>query len=120
MSTWNDLRSVFGRAANGAIQKTGEFADVTAMRLKLKVLEGKRDDQYRVLGKLTYRQLKTGVSQAEKIAVAIESLDDIRGKIRRLTDEIDQLKAEREEKIDDTMDDLSEDMMDSTSEDEGE
>ena len=110
MSTWNDLRNVFGRAAIGAIQRTGEFADVTAMRLKLKVLEGKRDDQYRVLGKLTYRQLKTGVSQAEKIAVAIESLDDIRGKIRRLTDEIDQIKAERAEKTDDVMDDLPEDL----------
>ena len=66
--------------ANNAIKETGEAADLAALHIKLKALESKRDDEYEMLGRLTYRQLKTGVSQAERIAPVIENLDKIRSK----------------------------------------
>lgn len=95
MASWNEIRETVGRAADTALQKTGELADMTAMRVKLKLLEGKRDEQYKALGRLTYRQLKTGESQAEKIASVIEALDEIRIRIQVLKDDIERTKQER-------------------------
>ena len=95
MASWNEIRETVGRAANTAMQKTGEIADMTAMRVKLKMQEGKRDEQYKELGRLTYRQLKTGESQAEKIASVIQKLDEIRTKIEVLKDDIERAKQER-------------------------
>ena len=95
MKDWNELRNTMERMANNALRRTGELADMTAMGMKLKKLEGQRDEQYRVLGKLTYRQLKTGVSQAEKIADTIDALDEVRQRIRVLRDDMERVKAER-------------------------
>ncbi len=96
MADWKEIRAGMGRAANKAWKKTGELADTASMHIKLKTLEAKRNEQYELLGKLTYRQLKTGESQAERIAPIIEELDAVRDKIRVLASEIEKAKRERE------------------------
>ena len=68
------------------------------MHIKLKALESKRNSEYEVLGRLTYRQLKTGISQAERIAPVISNLDKIRGKIASVNTEIDEIKKARDER----------------------
>ena len=97
MANWKEIGNGAKRAANKAIQKTGEIADVASMHLRLKSLESKRDEQYELLGKLTYRQLKTGESQATRIAATIEKLDELRAKIRELGTQIEEEKAARKQ-----------------------
>lgn len=94
MADWKKIRTTVGHAATKAAKKTGEVADLTAMRLKLKLLQGKRDEQYKLLGKLTYRQIKSGESQAEKIAPVIEELDELAIKVQVLVNDIARAKAQ--------------------------
>ena len=100
MADWNNVRNGVGRAANKAIKKTGEVADVATIYVKIKMLEAKLDGYYTTLGKLTYKQLKTGESQAEKIKPIVDGIDSARDKVHvlaaRLDDEKQRRKAERE------------------------
>ena len=98
MATWELFKISAKRAANKAIKETGDAADLAALHIKLKALEAKRNDEYEMLGRLTYRQLKTGVSQAERIAPVIENIDKIRGKIKKVNGEIESTKLAREER----------------------
>ena len=98
MANWNELRTTAKKTANKAIQKTGELADIAGMHIRLKALEAKRDAQYKQLGKLTYRQMKTGEPLAGQIAPIIEKLDELRERIRLLVAEIEAEKAARKAK----------------------
>ena len=95
MADWKKIRKNVGTATNKAIEKTGELADMASMHVKLKTLEAKRKEQYAKLGKLTYRQLKSGESQAEKIAPVIEELDALQEKVFAVVADIERAKKER-------------------------
>ena len=97
MANWEQIKGNVKQAANKAIKTTGELADLASMHLKLKALEGKRDKRYTELGKLTYRQIKTGESLAERISQIIEDLDTIRERIREQNQLIDDTKKARAE-----------------------
>ncbi len=98
MADWEKIRKNLGDAAQKAKKKTGELVDDASMQLKLKALESRRDGLYEQLGRLTYRQLKTGESQAEKISETIDALDDVRAKHRAQAVLIEKTKRERAEK----------------------
>ena len=98
MADWKEIRTNAKKTANKAIKKTGEIADVASMHIRLKALEAKRDAQYKQLGKLTYRQMKTGESLVGQIAPVIEKLDELRDKIKALVAEIEAEKATRKAK----------------------
>ena len=98
MATWELFKVSAKRAANKAIKETGDAADLAALHIKLKALEAKRNDEYEMLGRLTYRQLKTGVSQAERIAPVIEKLDMIRARIKKVENDIEETKQARSER----------------------
>ncbi len=98
MGNWDLLKLSAKRVAKNAIKETGEAADIAALHVKLRALEVKRDKGYEMLGRLTYRQLKTEISQAERIAPVINNLDIIRGRIRAVNAEIDDARASREER----------------------
>lgn len=98
MADWKKIKSTVGRTANKAVEKTEEIADMASMHIKLKALEAKRKEQYAQLGKLTYRQIKSGESQAEKIAPVIEELDALGEKLKEVIAEIEAAKKQREEK----------------------
>ena len=98
MANWNQIKKNLGDAAQKAKKKTSELVDDTSMQIKLKKLESQRNHLYEQLGRLTYRQLKTGESQAEKIAQTIEGLDEIRAQHRAQAELIAKTKRERAEK----------------------
>ncbi len=98
MASWELFKLSAKRAARAAIKETGEAADIAGLHIKLKSLEAKRNSEYEILGKLTYRQLKTGISQADRIAPVIENLDNIRAKIKAINAEIEATKASRQER----------------------
>ena len=98
MANMNEIKTNVSRAANKAIKKTGELADIASMHLKLKSLERKLDGKYKDLGKLTYKQLKSGASQAEKIADTIVEIDTLREDIRLQKEKIEAEKQARKER----------------------
>ena len=98
MAHWNDIKNSAKKLARKAIKETGEAADLASLHIKLKALEAKRNKEYENLGRLTYRQLKTGISQAERIAPIINNIDTIREKIRGLNEDIDAVRLAREER----------------------
>ena len=98
MATWDILKLSAKRAADAALKETGDAADLAALNIKKKTLEAKRNSEYEMLGRLTYRQLKTGVSQAERIAPVIEKLDMIRARLKKVDNEIEETKQARSER----------------------
>ncbi len=98
MANWETVRTSVGRAATKAIHKTGEVADTASLYVKLKTAEAKLDGYYTALGRLTYKQLESGESQAEQIAPVIEHIRTTREKIRKLRNDIELDKAKRKTK----------------------
>ena len=98
MATWDILKLSAKRVADAALKETGDAADLAALNIKRKTLEAKRNSEYEMLGRLTYRQLKTGVSQAERIAPVIEKLDMIRARIKKVELDIEETKIARSER----------------------
>ena len=99
MANWQKIKSSAKRIAKSAIKGTGEAADIASLHIRLKSLENKRDKEYEALGKLTYRQLKTGISQAEKIAPVVSNIDTVREKIKNVNAAIEEVKQARAERI---------------------
>lgn len=114
MSELNSFCKKVKSVAGKAVKKTGEFADLAAKYVRLHSMDSKLDDRYEMLGRLTYKQLKTGESQAEKIAAYIESIDKIRADRKALQAEIDAEKAKREveRSLEDAVDEIVEDCAD--------
>ena len=110
MSEWDDFYSTVKNIADKAVKKTEEFADTAAKRVRLHRIDSKLSERYETLGKLTYKQLKTGESQAERIAAYIESIDKLRIERKALQEEIEEDRAKREalktsvEKTEDSID----------------
>lgn len=92
MSDFNDFYNGVKRVADKAVKKTGEVADLAAKYVKLHRIDSKLSSRYEVLGKLTYKQLKTGESYAEKIALYMESIDKLRAERKALCAEIEAEK----------------------------
>ena len=86
------------KVAGKAVKKTGEVADIAVKRVKLQRIDSKLSDRYEMLGRLTYKQLKTGESYAEKIALYIEAIDQLRADRKALNAEIEAEKSKQAEK----------------------
>ena len=94
MATWNEIKTEVGTFAAKAKRRTGEIADITAMRVRLAALKTKLDNQFKVLGKLTYNQLKGEESLADKISEAIIAIDKLKEDILALKERIEIAKKE--------------------------
>ena len=93
MSDFNSFCKKVKKTAAKVVKKTGEAADIAAKYVKIQKIDSKLSDRYEVLGRLTYKQLKTGESHAEKIALYIESIDQLRAERKAISDEIEADKA---------------------------
>ena len=107
MSEFNNFCRKVKKTAAKAVKKTGEAVDIAAKYVKLQRIDSKLADRYEALGRLTYKQLKTGESYAEKIALYIQSIDQLRVDRKNLNEEIEADKArykakETEEKTEDS------------------
>ena len=98
MAKWKEIRTSAGKTANNAIKKTGELADTASKYVKLKMLEGKLSSKYEELGRLTYKQIKSETSMAERISEVIDKIDSLRAQRKALKDEIEEDKKKRAEK----------------------
>ena len=101
MSEFNSFCKKVKKTAAKVVKKTGEAADIAAKYIKLQKIDSKLSDRYEVLGRLTYKQLKTGESYAEKIALYIQSIDQLRADRKALNEEIEADKAKYKSKEND-------------------
>ena len=97
MATWKKIRKQAGKVANKAIKVTGEMADGASKYVKLKMLDSKLSSKYEELGRLTYKQIKTENSLAERISVVIEGIDALRAQRKALKEEIEADKIRKAE-----------------------
>lgn len=95
MADWKQLRTNVGHATKKTIRKTEELAELTAMHVKLTTLNAKRNGTFEKLGRLTYKQLKTGESQAEAIAPLVDNIDKLNIQIAKQKTKIEHTKAEQ-------------------------
>lgn len=95
MASWKEIRSNVERVAKKTINKTEEIAENASMHVKLTTLNSKRDGLYEKLGKLTYKQLKSGVEKAEEIAKVIADIDKTLDDIAKQKAKIEEAKAKQ-------------------------
>ena len=96
-TNWNEFCDKAGKAANKAVKKAEEIADSASKYVKLKALDSRLASKYEDLGRLTYKQLKSGESEAEKISTVIEDIDSLRERRKALNEEIEADKKRRAE-----------------------
>ena len=95
MASWKEICSNVERVAKNTINKTEELAESASMKVKLTTLNSKRDALYEKLGKLTYRQLKSGDDRAEEIAKIVTDIDKVLDDIAKQKAKIEEAKAEK-------------------------
>lgn len=98
MSSWNEFCGDARRFANKAAKKTGELAHSANLRIKLEATKAKLSSRFETLGRLTYKQLNSGETQAEKISEVIADIDKLREEEKALKKQIaDAKKKEKTE-----------------------
>ena len=95
MATWNEFCSDVSRISKKAAKKTGELAHSASLHIKLENYKSKLSSSYEKLGRLTYKQLKTSVSQAEEISEVIATIDSIRADVSAIEKEIAEEKEKK-------------------------
>ena len=97
MADWKKIKNNIEKTATKAVRRTEEIADITVKRVKLASTEAKLEKLYEKLGRLTYKQLKSGESQAEKISEVILSIDRAREDYFARKQDIENTKKDKEE-----------------------
>ena len=89
MSTWNEFCEDVKRVTNKAAKKTGELAHSASLHIKLEGVKSAISAEYERLGRLTYKQLSSEESLAEKISEAISAIDSLKAEEKKLREEIE-------------------------------
>ena len=97
MANWNEIKTSVSSAANKTLKVAGELADSAKLNFKLKTLSAKASGKFEKLGRLTYKQLMSGETQAEKISEVITSIDKLREEEKELKKQIDASKEKEEQ-----------------------
>lgn len=97
MSSFNEFCDGARRFAGKAAKKTGELAQTASLRIKFEAVKNKLSSKFEKLGRLTYKQLQSGETQAEKISEIIADIDALRKEESDIKDQIDSIKKEKNE-----------------------
>ena len=89
MSKWDEIKKNLGIIADKTATKTRELTDTASLKIKIAAKESERDTEYKILGKLTYKKLKSAegsddTSLTAHISNTIERLDKIHGELAAL------------------------------------
>ncbi|MBE6596919.1 MAG: hypothetical protein E7641_04530 [Ruminococcaceae bacterium] len=95
MANWDNIKANVSKAANKTAKKASELADIASLHFKEKTIKAKINTKFEKLGKLTYMQLKSNISQADAIAVTINEIDELRRDLKEVKAKIEESKRER-------------------------
>ena len=76
-----------------AINKTGEFVNVSKLKFSVASLNNKLEKKYAQLGKTHFKMLKDANIENVEIASTVAEIKHIRNEIRGLLQEIDELEG---------------------------
>ena len=93
-SSWNDFCNNVRDIADKAGKKAGQIADVTSLRIKLKSLEIKENDEYKKLGKVTYDVVRYGSAKEEESAKIVKRIDSLKAEQEDISIRIEAIKEE--------------------------
>ena len=77
MGTFENLLNKAKRGAESVGQKTGDFVEVTKLKMALSDLEKEISDNFECLGRMVYDNNKSGNENAEAIDACIENIDKL-------------------------------------------
>ncbi|MBE6762323.1 MAG: zinc ribbon domain-containing protein [Ruminococcaceae bacterium] len=76
-----------------AINKTGEFVNVSKLKISVSSLNNKLEKAYARLGKIQFKALKDANIENVEIASTVAEIKHIRSEIKTLLDQIDELEG---------------------------
>ena len=77
---------------NKAAKKTEDLAHTASLRIKVEGTKNKLSANFEKLGRLTYKQLKSGESQAEKISEVLSEIDELIAKEKEIKKQLEKAK----------------------------
>ena len=89
---WEEIKTHFSKATKKAASKTKDFADITALKFKLKGLEITICEEYENLGRLYYSLTQNNEDNQSKIDEKIAKIVEIKAEIAALEAEIKEAK----------------------------
>ena len=101
MSKWDEIKKNLGIIADKTATKTRELTDAASLKIKIAAKESDRDTEYKILGKLTYKKLKSAdgsddTSLTAHISNTIERLDKIHAELAALLSEEEARRIAKE------------------------
>ena len=100
MSSWNEIKNNIQTIAKKTAKKTEELADTAVFKVKIATKQNELNTQFKNLGVVVYKKLhaendEDTAALTEKIAVYVSNID-------KLTVELNTLKAEYKQHIENT------------------
>ena len=93
--SFNDIREGAGRVLDKLSAEAVRLGDAASMKLKLEACRGRLNNEYALLGRLTYAKLKGGKDNAEQIDATMGRITDLRLAEREILRDIEEAKAEK-------------------------
>lgn len=93
MPLFDDLTKKAAKFTEEAIDKTGEFASLAKLKLKIKNLESDRDDVYRELGKYYYQLMESQGVYEEDVVTLCRRIQDIGEQIQQLQKQCEETQG---------------------------
>ncbi len=95
MEFFDDAVNKAKEAIDVACKKTNEVVTVQKQKFDISALESKIAKDFQVLGEIYYNKLKNGGAEDEGAAELVASIDAKNEKIRKLKDEINNIRNKR-------------------------
>lgn len=93
-TTWDDICTTVDSWAKKASRKVEQLTDTAAIRLRLSAKKAELEEQYTLLGRLTYEREYVDVPAKEDVQPISDKIDACVAKIHALRAEIEALEAE--------------------------
>lgn len=87
-TTFEDILNKAKDAAQAAGKKTGDFIDITKMKMEISKLEKEMGTTYEGLGRLTYDAKKGGEESADLMDSCVEHIDELTGQVQKLREKV--------------------------------
>lgn len=92
MALFDDLSKKAAKFTEKTIEKSSELADTAKLKISIKSAQSDLDEQFIELGKVYYEMICKDNVFDEDTAKIVQQIDNIKGKIDELEDELKKVK----------------------------
>lgn len=98
MSDWENFKTGAERFFDRATREALKLGDTAALKLKIKNLEIKLDEEYSKLGRLCYKKLRLDADNAAEIDAVLDEAEKTSAILDTLRAELEKLRTKNENK----------------------